>query len=676
MQFLFLVSERFRDLAKMTEYESGDPDSVFLKGVSKYYSFVRSVYAKRVEWNGSVYNWPWGEAATPLDNIELFLAEAAVAFRGISIESAQGPVSEEDAGLQMADLFDFMVNDAPEAMEELSSEHFLLYLARLLYADFERLFPTPPREEGDEEVYLGEMLERMRDEEMSAQFKEHLNSRPMEGCFASELLRCIFGEVDIGLLSDPVSDKVAQKFSVIARRHLSSHSAKELLDSKLFTTESPDQFSMSTYTIAPNVSVGVMRLPIKFDLEKTHKSFEFFIPGSEFYAMQKTSLPLHYAVRGVDVPEDIPEERATPWDRIKYPTLVDALLRLKGSSEYVTEDYDWKFTTYDFKADTFVALHYKLGFDQIPRGLSDYCFFFGSKHLGWASGETINVMLLTDRRLRYLTKINSNLSMFVAPDPNTPLRYLLMYIEQNINMQLVSGDEEAQLAELKRSVKFYSKLMGGTPTRARDLDLSTKLTEIRELVNPGFDKSTHQIDFICVLKHPKNPTFDKYRSKDKKLDIDKIKPITQLNVPALKLHTDELLNHTLRWAVGPRLASVQGRPLLGGKHLSGLLPLFILFDVSNLSSILLNPKTGFNLSYIHSLVHHLSLGKSHEYRLKGLVLKKKNAEGADRYFPVIVGKDGVKLKSFETGKIADRSMEDFPDESIKYMYLESVELKV
>ncbi len=677
IQFLFLVSERFRDLSKMTEYEAGDADSSFLKGVQKYYSFVRSVYGKRVEWNSSIYNWEWpGPVAKPLDNVEQFLAEAAVAFRGISIEAAQGPVAEEEAGLQMSDLFDFMVNEAPDAMEELTPEHFLLYLARLLYADFEQLFPTPPREEEEEEVYLGEMLERMRDEEMAAQFKAHLDAHPLQGCFASELLRCVFGEVEIGLLSDPVSEKVAQKFSVVARRFLSSHSPRELVDAKLFTVEVPEQFSMSTYPISPNVSVGVMRLPVKFDLEKTRKSFEFFVPGSEFYGMQKTSLPLHFAVRHAEIPEEIPEEQATAWDRLQYPTLVDALLRLKGSSEYVTEDYDWKFTTYDFRADTFVALHFKLGFDQIPRGLSDYCFFFGSKHLGWASGQTINVMLLTDRRLRYLTKINSNLSMFVAPDPNTPLRYLLMYIEQNINMQLASGDLDAQLEEIKRSVRFSSKLISGTLTKAKDFDLSTKLADIREQVNPGFDKATHQVDLICILKHHRNPTFDKYRSKDRNLDVDKIKPITQLSVPALKLHTDSLLNHTLRWTVGPRLSTVQGRPLLGGKHLASLFPLFILFDVSQLSDTLLNPKTGFSLGYLHSLVAHLSLGKSHEYRLKGLVLKKKTPDGADRYFPVIVGKDGLKLKSFETGKIADKSMEDFPDEAVQFMYLEAVELKI
>ena len=654
--FLLLMSENIRHMNDiLDDYVSHE--CVFTDQIKSYYSFANNIYnKKRVEWTKAIYNWNWNKTIPEEENVKLFLSKFTIIFQFITIDMRFGAIPDEEQKLSVDEAIDFVLAVMSENASSLSETDYTSHLIKLLYQDYQKLALLKDVEEMEnqlEEPSLPELVNRITED--STKLKDHLRKNPIGGYFAPEVLKYIIGAGDVAFDHDSALESIAEKYSIIIRKHYMSTDPEELVGDGAFSIDLNGLMKLDIFTWFPSLSIGYLSLGKDFILERIQKSFDIFVPGSNFYSMQKVSLPVSFKLgRGYPEQEDY---------KIEYPTFKDILLKLKDSQEYVTDDFDWKVCVLDYKADTFYMIHYKLDFSHIPRSISDYCFCFGSKHLGWSSTDTINIIIVTDRRHRYLTKINNNITMFAAPDPNVTLRYLLMYIQQNISLKLLP-DSDKEIEEIQKHIRLYSKLTATEFVRGKELDINMKLLEVRELVNPGFDKSTRHVDFICYLKHPKNPLFTKYRSKEEQVLEHKLEHYT---VDSIKLDSNSLLNHIMSRAMDKDVCRISERPYFNGVAVQNLMPLYLLFDVRLLNDTLIDCKTGFRFSYLNGLLSHLNLYLSCDYKLKGIICEKNGIT-----YPCVVSKDGSKIRSFQTGKLVQFDFDTVSDRIIRFLFLERV----
>lgn len=599
-------------------------------------------------------------------NAENFFAKLMLSLKSLIISERLKEEQPEGDLPKMSDIASYMLTEGPSVLEDAEPTCYLVYLTKLLFLSFNQLWPQPPSnpEDPTEERSLGEMLEIMTEEANNEKFKKALDEHPLDSILAQELARNLYGDIEVHFTEDPMSPKLLSMFARVLDAELKKMTPEDMIKSKMVTAEVAGRYSLSVFNLTASLSIGISKFPQKFLMERTTLSSEFFIPNSTFYEMQKTKIIRSLKLLDAEIPDEIPEEKATPFDNPEYPVLKDMIVKLKGGVQYVTEDFDWKFLVYDFLAQTFITLFYSEKTSHIPQNLCDYGFFFGSRHLGWASTQTVNIVIVTDKRLRYLTQFQKNINLFVAPNENTPVEYLAEYIRQSINIDFTTGDPADEQVEILKHCFFMAKYTDTVKHKIAEMD--TKLITIRELVNPNFDKSTNQVDLICYFKHPKNPKFVNYRTKERKTNTNGTVPV-KVRVDSIKPDPSKTIAHIQRWALEPFITKVDDKPLVLSKPIPFFLPVFMLLDIRGGAQTLIESKSSITFSYFEWLAKDIVYGGiSYKYRLKGFVCQREDGT----YYPVAVKANLTDGKTFESGNPTDVQLENVIDTSIHFVYLE------
>ena len=217
--------------------------------------------------------------------------------------------------------------------------------------------------------------------------------------------------------------------------------------------------------------------------------------------MQKVRVMREFNFRSLQIPENILEGKNTPFDQLQYPNLREFLVKLRTDVDYVTEDYDWKALFFDFNLDTFLSYPIQTLTSELPDTLAENVFMFSSHHIGWASADTLTIPIVTSTQPKTLSTYLHNITLFVAPNPNTPLEYLLEFIRQSVNVALTDecGPDEDQtqheIGQIHKNL-FFRKKMSSPSIAASQFGLHTKLSEIIQAVNPSRRPGSKKVNFI------------------------------------------------------------------------------------------------------------------------------------------------------------------------------------
>lgn len=675
LMFLFMNSERVRDFGADKTFLEAAEGCVLQPTVNELFELSKKLKApKKPVFSAENYTHKFTEVHK-IENFDLFLAKMYGALKSVSLKEMFGEKQPEDGEVSWNGIIDYMLGPAVEVLSELEPSHYLVYLERLLYFCFEEVYPQPPPnpEDPTEERSLGEMIELLKEEENLKKLKQIFTDSPLNNALSFELFRNFNGDNDVDMTHEDASSKVLRLFGLFCREYFETKSAKDLLDSKLFSLDVPNSTSTKIFNWAPSVSVAHFQITQQYVHERTSLSVEFFIPNSIFYAMQKVRVVREIELVGDHVLKDpIPEEQATPFDTPQWPTCKSLIEKLKGDVSYVTDDFDWKCIFYDFASETFISLHNSTIIPKLPLNLSDYAYFFSSKHLGWASQEIMTIPIVTTRKLRYLTNYLHNITLFVAPNPNTPLEYLLEYIRLSINQKLVEkGDNNQQLQEILKHVRFIPKLH--SELKRYDFALSTKLCDIRQAVNPDFNSKTREVDFICYFSYPTNPMFLNYRSKDQSF-VEVFADPTASYIESLKPSATSVISFIQRRTYNNSIKKALSQTLLNGRNIQTILPLFMIVDTRNINEQLFDPIQPINFAFIkHLLSQTTSRETTTKYKLRGaIVFNRKTKE----YYPIAIRPDLENGRSLETGNPTDIKLSDFSEQSIHYIFMEKDEPKI
>ena len=353
-------------------------------------------------------------------------------------------------------------------------------------------------------------------------------------------------------------------------------------------------------------------------------------------------------------------------DELKYPTMISFVSCLERHHPYIKVDFDWKCIVFNFIKNNFVTVKHNDPLPVMPTGISDYCYFFGSNQTGWATDRTINIVIVTNLKLRYLTALHKNITLFVAQNQNTTVYYLLEYIRQCLNLDFTTKAlPEEEIAIISNHLYFMGKLSDRTNYKASSFDQATKLIDVRRLINQSFTEESQEVDFICYLKHPKSPIFTNYRTKTPLLGGG-VEPIEQ-HIEAIKCSFSNFMNFLLKQTIGPRLLHVNEiRSTVEGRSLTFFQPLYLLIDVATLGSTVFNPKQSINLQYLTNQTKLLNTGLSGQYRLKGLIC----SEDGISFYPIAVKSNGLTGKSFKDSNSYELDLNFLKDSLIKFVYLE------
>lgn len=574
------------------------------------------------------------------------------------------------------EILDQLLDEEEERRMAENSRSLSEYLLRLLYKELlvvieesKNEADANEQEEGEEnpeEPELSFICNRIRDRRNPLVLR--LIASPLSSPFAYELVRFTMGERDIDLTDTDGSDNVIALFSTYLKQCLEEMSTEDLFKTGAFGLNIIGQLSFKRFNWTPNISIGVFQLQEKFTQERVNMSSDYFVPGSEYYSFQKTKVVKEIKVACEDQKQR-EDEPKTAWDRPEYPSMKDFISKLKKDNSYVTEDFDWKCVMYDFQLDTFRCLQYSESCDHIPYGLCDYAYFFGSRCLGWAKDTTLNILICTDRKLRYLNCLMKNINLFVAPKEETPLRFLVEYIYRSTNVQLSkSGTEEDEFKEILNSIKFGIRFNSSVGW-FKESDMDIPLVELRNRINPNFTRESRQVDLICIFKHPLKPQLVSYRSKEKRQLGEKvdIHPIYR-KVDSIKCKASSVINYFYRWILGPKLDYTFQKPSVHGHNLSTLLPSLILLDVRLYGQLLFNPLENIDFEYLGHILSQTPFGHNHSYKLRGLICQR--TDPGSKFFPVVIKSNMQGFKTFESGWIKDCSQDDIPDSIISFVLIE------
>lgn len=609
-----------------------------------------------------------------LSNVAEYCYMVQKAFKLSVLDVADRRISED--GMYM-DILDMLVSDtAVQHIQDsrlIGVELTIEYLLRLVYRECGDLIGGGCRGDADE-VSVEEIMKELQKDGIKSSVAMNLVRKPLSNILAYELSRQCMGDQDIALTQDDISEKVMNIFSKFLEQSFRDDSSNSLKSAKIFNLDMPKKLSMQRFFWAANISIGISQITQPFVQERVNMSSDYFVPESEYYSIQKTKVVKEIKIDKIDELRKIEADKEhTNWDTIEYPSMKDFILNLKTDNSYVTEDFDWKCIIYDFSVDTFRCLQYTETSNKIPLGLSDYAYFFGSRNLGWAKQSTFNVLICTDRRLRYLNCLMKNISLFVAKKGNVPLRFLAEYIYRSINIRLtdtrgsIAEIEEREIEEISKHLKFGIKY-SQTHTWIKESNLNMPLSQIRDRVNPGFNSDYRLVDFICFFKHPKLPQLVSYRSSEKRAIGEKVDILpTYRKVESIKCNANSLISHFHRWILGPQLEYVLGRPLINGMHISILLPAFILLDVRELGRSLFRPIQHISFGYLEHLLAHIPYSNNTQYKLRGLICRRSDD---DRYYPVSVRSTLAGGKSFEGKKPVDVDVLDIPDTIVAFILIE------
>jgi hypothetical protein len=611
----------------------------------------------------------------PLDTVVEYLANCQRAVKLCTLPTADDQLIEEEIYNQILDL---LLDEEEETRMADNSRLISEYLLRLAYKEMlvvveDAQIEKDADEDGDEpenpeEPDLAFICKRLRNTNRRNPLVVRLATNPLSTPFAYELVRFAMGDRDIDLSDNETSDNIIHIFSCYLRQSLEQKSTEDILKTGAFGLNIIGQLSFRRFSWTPNITVGVIQLQEKFTQERVNMSTDYFVPGSEYYSFQKTKVVKEIKVASEDQKRK-EDEPVTVFDRPEYPSMKDFISKLKKDNSYVTEDFDWKCVIYDFQLDTFRCLQYAESCDHIPYGLCDYAYFFGSRCLGWAKDTTLNILICTDRKLRYLNCLMKNINLFVAPNETTPLRYLVEYIYRSTNVQLSkSGTEEDEFKEILQSLKFGIKFSSNIGW-FKESDMDVPLVELRNRINPNFSRDSRQVDLICLFRHAMKPQLVSYRSKEKRRLGEKvdIHPVYR-KVESIKCSASTVINYFYRWILGPKLDFTFGKPAVHGHYVSTLLPCFILLDVRLYGQLLFNPLENIDFDYVGHLLKDVDESHNHRYKLRGIICKR-NEEGS-KYFPVAIKSNMQGFKSFESGWVKDAKQEDIPDAVIAFVLIE------
>ena len=673
-QFLFLNQDRVKDIVGSQDLKDHSEDTSVESTIKELYLQCARCKAPKKPLISSV-NFPsqGQKNADPLENVKDYLAEIQRGIKVCTLPSRDTNLIEEEV---FGEILDYLLDEEEERrMQEtpnLKSE----YLVNIAYQELqvvleEAKFEMDAVVEDEEEPadpQLQHMLSRLRNASHRKRLILKLTASWMSSPFALELVRFCLGDRDIDLTENETSENILDLFSAFFRQCLEDMHPDKLKKSGVFGIELPGQLSFNRYCWTPNISIGVFQLMEKFTQERANLSSDYFVPGSEYYSFQKTKVVKEIKVACEDQKAS-EDEQVTPFDRVEYPSMKDFISRLRKDNSYVTEDYDWKCVIFDFKRDTFRCLQYTETCDQIPYGLCDYAYFFGSRCLGWAKSTTLNILICTDRKLRYLNCLMKNINLFVAPNEQTPLRFLVEYIYRSTNIKLsISGSEADEFKEILRSLKFGIKF-GSRVGWFRESDMDISLADLRQKINPNFSRESREVDLICLFRHFLKPQLVSYRSKEKRQLGEKVDiiPIYR-KVEAIKCKASTVISYFSRWILGPKLHYTRGKPSVNGHYVSVMLPSFILMDVRLQSQLLFSPLDNIDFEYLGYLLQQIPYSHNHRYKLRGLICKRSTGDGS--YFPVAIKANLQGFKSFETGWIKDVTIEEIPDSLICFVLIE------
>lgn len=606
-------------------------------------------------------------------NLSEYFAKVQRGFKLSTLEKPDAPPMAKEVFSQILDIL--VCEDSERRIKESKGQDMLQeFWIHILYkvAGSLGLISFNNADAGVEESFvscenLNQKLAFLRNEEVKSKIVEYFCNNPLKNMLSYQLIHLVFGEQEVSLTESITTEEILTLFSRYLQHSLETMGDEEVLNNAAFNYSITGSFEFKKYYWAPHITLGYCNITHPFIQERAGMSSDYFVPESEYYSIQKTKVTKLIKIEGEEKLKADNRQEPTPFDQVEYPSMQTFISKLSDDNLYVTDDFDWKCVIFDFKEDTFRCLQYKEKADQIPFGLSDYAYFFGSRHLGWARATTLNVLICTEKKLRYLNCLMKNINLFVAPNEKTPLKYLVEYIFRSINVKLTeSGSEEAEMDDILKHLRFGTKF-SEMRTWKKETDMDITLAELRDKINPEFSKESRQVDFICYFRHPKNPQLVSYRSAQKRAIGEKvdIKPEYR-TVEYMKCSTNSVLAYFHRWILGPRIETVFKRPMIDGVSINMLLPAFLLLDVSVMGNLLFNPVQHLDFEYIEYLLKDVEYSTCTKYKLRGLLCQRPGG----RYFPISIRVNFVGCKSFEGSKPENVEVYNIPDSIVKYILLE------
>lgn len=510
------------------------------------------------------------------------------------------------------------------------------------------------------------------------------STKQFNSAFAHHLVRAVVGDLSESTTVDSVAEKVVEKFKELlwsVTKHSSAQDYAEKIGETEYFPETNTRFTR--YDLTHMLGIGLLEVGFQPITNTARRTLIYRLPDGSMYWIDNQPILCNVQIAN-SKEQDI--------DYFPYPKVKDNVRKLEQKEQFALSDFDWVMVVYNLEGKHYQWYSSQQSLTMDYSSCSRKWLHFGFSERITSFNKCIKILIRASTLQQdgyCLPDEDKYYDFFISDDKNATVGDLIAFLAPRLERNSIFLKQGIALSDItfvdtqsiikqvgtqgKRSVyKQYHNTKVPKDAKERIIDILEKDLKLKTT-----EEDQQIMHYECLIHSRKIRTalIEKSNySEANKTKAEAIKLKAAGNSEMIKPSTSRFVNFMYQLNLADKHYDIGTQTFFANRNLVFWLPMYLLLDVSQVGSTLMNPKTDLLLKCISNhLLERNGLFLNHRYSLIGLICRREHTD--NEFYPVEV--DGLSGRSVGYLNRAHGVPTDRIDDGlVKYALFERCEYEV